>query len=74
MTVIGPSSAHSGFLTPKVLKAEELTGHRAWLLLEPFTEFAPVLLNLKRAFATGRFLSRVPSVDQGAAESLVGRR
>jgi DNA-directed RNA polymerase subunit alpha len=36
MTVNGQSSARSGFLKPKVLKAEELASHRARLTLEPF--------------------------------------
>lgn len=36
MTVIGSSSAFSGLLKPKVLKAEELASHRARLTLEPF--------------------------------------
>ena len=71
MTVMGPSSAHSKFLTPKVLEAKELTGHRDWLMLEPIAEIVPVLLNLKGACATGRLLSRVSPGGQSAAGSLV---
>lgn len=73
MTVIGPWSAHSVFLTPKVLKAEEMTGRRDGLMLDPLTEVVPVLLNLKGVCANGRFLSRVPSADEGAADSLASR-